>query len=418
MTRSALINNLIDSKDKVTPRLPKEKLFFYYSIFMSFPAIQIFQNISAYIFLLIVLHLIKNDYHIFTISKYLQKLVLIFAFGALVSTIHSYFVGGTEYLLRALIVLPNYFYWTFLIIFFINFNDKLNYALICKGLSIGLVLSTIYFFFIQNLSFISAIPFFGRLTQNTFAFLLICFSPITTFYLGTKYGKIYAVIAMILFSLIGFTSGSRSGSILVFAGTILTIYMSGKVNFLRTISIISISSIIVLLISTDTGRDIIFDLNPRSYELVYNTQSTFETDRSYLVRRALIDKGIDIFNKYPITGIGLNNFAAFSGNIEGDFIGSEFVINKNIYEGKSAHNSYLSLLSEGGLLLFVPFILLTLTLLAYPINNLFKLSIFQRSVFIAVLMMLIHLYFISALLNVFAWFLLGLASSLVYKKPI
>jgi hypothetical protein len=41
---------------------------------------------------------------------------------------------------------------------------------------------------------------------------------------------------------------------------------------------------------------------------------------------------------------------------------------------------------------------------------------FYRPVFLGVIMMSVHLYFISAILNVFGWFLLGLASALVYRE--
>jgi len=392
------------------------KLFFWYAFLMAFPSLIIFQNISVYIFLIILFFLTKSGYSNFGFSKNIQRFALLFALAAVASTIGGYLIKGNSYLMRSLQVLPNYIYWSFLIIFLVHHRNRLNFNSLFKGLTIGLVISLPYYFYFQFTPSMGALMILKSFSQNSFAFLIICFSPISIFYLKSKYGKITAIFFIIIFSLAGLLSGSRSGSILVFAGSFLAFFLTGQINIWRSLLTVTAGIAIFVVLSTDFGKNLVKSLNPRTHELVYSTQSTFETDRSYLTRRALVDKGIDLFNKYPITGVGLNNFAATVGKIEGDFEGAEFVIHKGIEHGKSAHNSYISILSEGGLVLTIPFLLILLTLLVHFFHKFRSMPDFYRPVFIGVLMMAVHLYFISAILNVFGWFLLGMAASLVYRE--
>ena len=77
-------------------------------------------------------------------------------------------------------------------------------------------------------------------------------------------------------------------------------------------------------------------------------------DRSYLVRLAMIEKGLTLFRDNLAFGVGLNNFTKIEARIAGNFEGSEYVVNKDIYRKVSSHNSYVNILAEGGLFLAVP----------------------------------------------------------------
>jgi len=133
---------------------------------------------------------------------------------------------------------------------------------------------------------------------------------------------------------------------------------------------------------------------------------------------AQIEKSLLIFEKYPFSGIGLNNFTNYKVRLPGNFEGSEFVIHKNKIDQKSAHNSYIGFMAEGGLVVIVPFVLLLLYLIIWFFVKLSKLKPEDKPIFIAIIHMGIHLYFIYAILNVFAWFLIGLGCMLIvrYKK--
>jgi hypothetical protein len=69
-------------------------------------------------------------------------------------------------------------------------------------------------------------------------------------------------------------------------------------------------------------------------------------------RVATFQQGIEIFKLHPWDGAGLGQFAAAQRNLAGVSFGGVSAV-------QFAHNSYLDLLSEGGLLVFIPFLGLT-----------------------------------------------------------
>ncbi len=404
---------------KIFPNVPfssnVNQSFFWYAFFMAFPTIIIFQNISVYFFLYILLKLFISGNLKISISKGLQKTALFFSIGSVISTVGGYLLGGDKNLNNSLAVLPNYIYWSFIIIFLIQYRNSLDYSKIFKGITIGLITSIILYFIFKKIG-IPGFFIINQLSQNFFAFLLICFTPISVYFISKKYGKAISFIFILFLSIIGFFSGSRTGSILVLTGALITFFSLGKINVSRIILTTFVGLMILFFIQSEIGESIIYDMNPRTYDLIYNTEETFDTDRSYLVRRAMVDKGLYLFYKNPLSGIGLNNFSATEGTIEGDFEGAQYIIHKNLSTGKSAHNSYISILSEGGVFLTVPFVLLLITIILFSLRKFLSMPAYYRPVFIGVLMMSVHLYFISAIVNVFAWFLLGLASALVYRE--
>jgi len=54
------------------------KLFFWFAFFMAFPSVIIFQNISIYIFIVMLLYLVKSGYSNFGLSKNLHRLAGLF----------------------------------------------------------------------------------------------------------------------------------------------------------------------------------------------------------------------------------------------------------------------------------------------------------------------------------------------------
>jgi O-antigen ligase len=135
-----------------------------------------------------------------------------------------------------------------------------------------------------------------------------------------------------------------------------------------------------------------------------------------LIRRAMVEKGLILFEKYPIAGIGLNNWVDYEVKFKGDFVGSERIINKSRIEKYSAHNSYVAFLGEGGLLLLVPFVTLLLCTIFKLVINYKHLEEFQQPILWALIMMSIHIYFISAMLNSFTWYLISLGVAAATKK--
>lgn len=390
------------------------KLMFWYAFFMAFPVILFVQNISIFIFpfLLYSMYMLSGR-KFFTIRYGIQFIALAFGIGAILSVVNIPDSMPVKSLENALEVLPNYLYWVMLIFFLTSYKQWIRLEIIYIGIFWGVLLSVLYFFVLQN--FLLAIPVFKSLSQNNFAFLLICYCPIVVWYTRYRYGFFWAIAVLVVLALSGFLSGSRSGSLLTLSGGAVTLLLNRKST--GTIYLFALIGylVVVSMIDTKTVKDLVFSLNERTYDLIYNRNKTLKEDRSYLVRLAQIEKAMIIYERHPLTGIGLNNFSKYKVKLRGDFEGAKYVVDKKTIDKKSAHNSYFGFLAEGGLLLIIPFILMLLYCAGWFLLNLNKLQAEYRPIFIGIIHMSIHLYFIYAILNVFAWFVIGLGCMVIVK---
>lgn len=389
------------------------KLLFWYSFFMAFPAIIVFQNISVFLFPFLLFTIYSLSGRFFRLQYGIQFIVLAFGVGAIASVWNIPENMPADSLTRALTVLPNYLYWVTLIVFLTSQKEWVNLTFIYKGIFFGILASIVYYFVLQRiLLFISIFKFFS---PNNFAFLLICYCPIVIWYTWKRFGSWWAFGLLLTITLSGFLSGSRSGSLLALSGGVFTLLLNRKNTW--SIYIIAAVGYLVLILSMDTKavKDVVYSLNSRTYDLIYNRKKTLEEDRSYLVRLAQIEKAVLIYEKHPWTGIGLNNFIQYKVKLPGNFEGAEFVVNKKSIDEKSAHNSYFGFLGEGGLLLLIPFVLILAYCILWFLFSVRKLLPEYRPIFVGIIHMSIHFYFIYASVNVFAWFLMGLGCWAIVK---
>lgn len=383
------------------------RLMFWYAFLMAFPTILIIQNISVYLFPLLIFAIYELTGRIFVFRHFIQFISLLFGIGAIISVLNMPDSMSSANVMAAISVLPNYLYWVLLLLFFTSFGKQINLPEVYRGIYWGIIFSILYFFIFQKLG-ATGLPFFKVLSQNTFAFLLICFTPLVVWYINFRYGFWSSVLALVILTAAGFLSGSRSGSLLTLSGGALTLLLNRRsVGGILIIGLL-VYFIIVAMINTVVIKSLVRNLNMRTFSLVYDTKTTLEEDRSYLTRLAQVEKGLLIAEKYPLSGIGLNNFPRYKVKLPGNFEGAEFVINKKSIDSKSAHNSYIGFLAEGGLVLLIPFIALLLYCIIWFFLHVKKLRPEYKPIFIGIIHMSIHLYFIYAILNVFAWFLIAL----------
>lgn len=380
-----------------------------YGFLMAFPAIVIVQNISVFVFPFLIKAFGDLNLRIFSVRHLVQIFALLFGVGAIMSVVAIPEDYNPSSLENSLAVLPNYLYWVLLVIILVNVRSFLFFDVsgLYKVIFWGVIASCFYYFLLFPI--LDIVPIFKRISQNAFAFILICFTPIASYYCRMRYGKNWCVAFVCCVIILAFLSGSRSGSILVFIGSFSVLFIDRLRlrNALFLLIMIAISYVVVFEIPIT--RTLIYNLNSRTHDLIYNRDEVLRTDNSYLVRVAMIEKALVIYHKYPMTGIGLNNFTNYTVRFPGDFPGAERVLRKRDINETSAHNSYAGMLAEGGLLLLVPFLLI----LTYCLLSFFRaLDVMPekvKPVFIGLICMSIHLYFIMAIVNVFAWFLIGLA---------
>lgn len=348
-----------------------------------------------------------------SLNKPLQWAALFFGFGAVLSVLFipdGYAYDSAE---RALAVLPNYLYWSLLIIVMVTHRHRIDLKIVYKAVFFGVISLVAYYLFLQ--SFLSPIPIFAPQSPNGFAFLMICFSPLAIHYLSKWKGKLWALVLLSFFVLILLIEGRRAGMVLVLISGLGTLFVA-RINFRQIFLAISIIPLSILLIYTEGIESLVFGASERIHQMIYETEKIQTQDQSYLTRVAMVNKGLAIFEKYPYTGVGLNNFSNIEIDFDQSFEGAKFIIYKENLQIKSAHNSYISLLAEGGLFLFIPFLLILGLLVLYFISNINAMQGYKAPIFWGIIGMAAHLYFISAIVNVFAWFLIGLACALVYRR--
>ncbi|MFA0964677.1 O-antigen ligase family protein [Roseivirga sp. BDSF3-8] len=394
-----------------------EKILFWYTFFMAYPGMLILgQNTSIFFFPVLIYSFYKRFGYIFRLDRLVILFIPYFTIGSILSVVNLYITDADPVsLARANAVLPNYIYWSILILFLVGQRDNIRMEVVGKAIFWGVTASAFHYFILQNTPLLS-IPVLRRLTQNAFAFLIIIYSPIAVYYLAKRNPRLGLLFVFIL-SVLGFLSGSRSASILVLAESFAAYFLINR-KTLRYVFLIVLIVGPMLAILNEVGavESAIETLNPRAHNLLYNTENVIEQDRSYLTRRAMVEKGLKIYEEHPLFGIGLNNFTNYEAELEGNFEGAKYVINKKKINETSSHNSYINLLAEAGLLAFIPFILVILTTIVQLIFRASKLSGEDLSVTLGFLGLLLHFYFINAIVNVFAWFAIGLCIALVNRK--
>lgn len=407
-------------QNKILNRIRKRLSWVTY--FMAYPFWTIYQNISF--FIVIGLYATTNKLYgrLLRINSLVSFSAYLLILGAAVSCINAGVNQGYDNFAFSITVLPNYIYWGILVVFLGNIVFKVtNTFSLYKYVFYGYISSIITYYFLSSI--FDPIPFYRNVSTNNFAFILIIFSPIATAYFQRRYNNtFYTLVFIIIITLAGFLSGSRSASLLAGGGGLLVISINNWIKILGLL-FIGIFAYITLpqVLETPVVKKTIYQLNERTYDLLYSPEETFATDRSYLTRLAMINKGLNLFEKNPIAGIGIGNFQRTHGNIDFNFEGGEFLESRyeNLENRISAHNSYISFLSEGGLLMFIPMLLLMFYPIIYFLINFNNIKQYDKAIFVSIIFMSIHAYFIVGMVNVYAWFLIGVANSyIIYNKKI
>lgn len=389
----------------------EDRLLFWYIFLSVFNKVIFFFNISMYLFPLLLFNYRRKYGYMLRYESYTQLIALIFGGAAILSTLSTTIHLEKGNFFSSLTVLPNYLYWSFILLFFISHRKNINLNISIKSISYGLFFTIVYHYLLIFLN-LNNFPGLVGSSQNGFAFKMIIFSPIALYFFYTRKGFAKTVFAALLLIYVAIVSGSRSGTGIVLISNIM-ILMYIYSNERRTLFIATFIPIIfsgIIFFNSNYFWDIIYDINPRFYNIVLEKSNILTNDTSFLFRRAQVEKGLEVFDKYPFLGIGLNNFQSYYIYQPLNFEGSHWIAAKDQVFNASAHNSYINILAEGGLLLFIPFSTLLFLPIFRILIKIIRLNEFtiQFVFFVSFISMAIHLYFISAILNMYAWVLIAL----------
>lgn len=246
-------------------------------------------------------------------------------------------------------------------------------------------------------------------TQNGVAFTVIILAPLGYFYIRNFWYK--AGFAGLLFFLM-LLNGSRSGAIISFIQSGLIILLSvPKLNkYFKTITIVLV--LFVALFTTDTMLETVgsavYPYNDRLGELMMNTEYVLRNDVSWLQREAQVQKGKQIFAEQPILGIGYTNFVEYDINIDQSKIESDRAYIRNV-DNRSAHNTYVAVLSETGLLgLSVVILFIIGCIISFWKSTAILGNTFEAMVFVSFIGLIIYFYTVSAFMGTSTWIVFGL----------
>lgn len=148
----------------------------------------------------------------------------------------------------------------------------------------------------------------------------------------------------------------------------------------------------------------------------FSTLDNLEMDKSYMVRQVMNQRSLKLFALSPWFGTGPGRYGAIYVPLEMPVV----LAGKDDAElmRRSAHNSYLSFLAEGGLVASLPLAALLVTLAirgalaAMALNR--KGERWALGVYASFIAMSVHFWVLAGLTGTHAWFVYGLLAATIY----
>ena len=152
-----------------------------------------------------------------------------------------------------------------------------------------------------------------------------------------------------------------------------------------------------------------------AFEDRLGTFNRLEQDKSLIFREIMLQKGWKLFQESPVIGVGASRFRKES--VELELSGAFAFYAQSKFDYKSAHNSYMVVLAEFGLLGTIPFLILMMTLWLRGFKASLKFARQQRlwalGVYVSLLGMSVHMWTMTAITGTSTWFVFGLAAALI-----
>ena len=251
------------------------------------------------------------------------------------------------------------------------------------------------------------------MSQNSYAILFSTYAPCLLVPLLSREGRRWPAImaALVVWGAV-VINGSRSSWIAVSLGICVFMGLYAVAQPARMHRLLPLILLPVVL-----GG--LLMLAPQVYtEKVAERFDTFQhldQDKSYNIRKLMIQKGWRMFLDSPLFGAGAGNFTKEMVKLDLDEVtryGSQKHFNK-----KSSHNSYIALLAETGLAGCLPFGILLLLLVVKGCKAAMILSrqeeIWALGIYVGFLMMSLHLWALAGLTNTGPWVMYGLVAALI-----
>ncbi len=251
------------------------------------------------------------------------------------------------------------------------------------------------------------------MTQNGYGILFSTYAPFLLVPLVSRGARLWWAVpsALLVWGAV-VINGSRGSWIAVTLGICLFVVMyavAQPTRAYRLLPLLFLPALLggILLAAPEIVRE--------KVEERYATFQKLDQDKSFQSRQVLIQKGWRMFLDSPLIGAGAGNFRKETVKLE--LSGALRGASQQHLNRKSAHNSYMVLLSETGLAGTLPFILL-LVILVWR-GGLAALALARQEefwglgIYVGFLMMSLHLWALSGLTNTGTWVMYGLVVGLI-----
>jgi hypothetical protein len=389
-----------------------------FAFFLAFPSIDFVGiSISFYIFFLILAVHLREHIPILTRDKTNKWFVLLFITGT-ISTIFHPPLDIEVSVIADIKIIFQYLYWITLSIYIRSNFSRIDWKRFSRSLFWGLCALVIGYYFLPVKVDLALFQITSDSTRNNFVYNLLCLFPLIVWYL--RYSKLERIspILLLLFVLSILYSNGRAGFVLIVIQTLLI----GLIIYPRLDNVFKAGLIILILVffiwqlKSDSGITAgiarsIEGINPRMSEMINKegNEGDLTKDKSWLLRKLMVDKSKEIVIKYPFFGIGWMHFDNYYSELKtrGNYkrlssLGNEFL------NTRSAHNSYTLYMAEGGIIGFA-ILLVILFIVIYPFfQKLFHNNFSIKDLpLVAMVTLAIYFYAISSITGAGTWFVIG-----------
>lgn len=252
------------------------------------------------------------------------------------------------------------------------------------------------------------------LTQNSYGFVFSTFWPFAFLTPLMLHGwrRYVTAILLVVTAAVVVLNNSRGSWVAISVETFLVIMLLVRSRYLR----LKFGLLLGFLVA-GLGTSLAFMPAGTLHPVVEKAESfrQLDQDKSFLVRRVMVQKGWRLFLENPIVGVGPGRFTRSMAEVQLPsrlrYYSSERI------NARSAHNSYIALLAETGLMGTLTYAVLMLALLWRSFKAAWRLMLVRQPWGLAIAAgltgMSVHMWVISGLTGTITWMMYGLAAGMV-----
>lgn len=306
--------------------------------------------------------------------------------------------------------------WLMTMVFTVRYVMQISSRILLKIIFFASV-SLIILYFITGLILAQKI-----MLNNTFSYYLVFLNPFSFLFLYKYKNRILAIFFSMVSFIAIFIVGSRTGSAILFIQFFLFLLFILKNRFGAIFSILFAFCMIVFAVYFANDENIRYNVggvveqySPRVGGIIKDYDKIDYMDRSWMIRKVMVEKALKAFDQFPFSGLGFNRFSKYDIQVEtfGKLQSSGKLSTK-----RSSHNSYLQWLAELGILGAIPLIILIFTIIKTPLKRIIYegINVFLYTTTISAVSVLIYMYVISGLFGGYIWTAFGIIVGLSLKQ--